>query len=260
MMNEKDTLPLSSAPEQPAPQKRWAALAPWREDAILLCRSSWEITRANYKLILWIGLGVAALIAVLMPRDQALLTAILQDSEQAHTLAWHLSHWGNITYFNLILAILLASLSYLRRSIFLRRLAIAVVLSSLLSGVVACLIRGAAGRARPGNGLAPGFYGPTLDKRKQSFPSGHTASAFGASIPLAVACPPAGVPLILFSGGVAWSRMEKSCHYPGDILASIALASFFGIPLGLAARRMRRDSTTTAAPAAPVPPSSSAQC
>jgi membrane-associated phospholipid phosphatase len=218
-------------------------LAPWREDTVLLARRSSEITRANRWLILGIFLGLVILLPCIMSRDQAVLTAILRDTEHVRTLAWHLSHWGDVWKFNIGLVVILACLARFRQSRFIRRLAIILFLSSALSGLTATTIRGLAGRARPDNGLTPGFYGPTLDKRKQSFPSGHTATAFGASVPLAVAFPPAGVPLLLVSGGVAWSRMQKNCHYPSDVLASIALAAFYGIPLGLAARRMRREQT-----------------
>lgn len=255
MMNENDSpAPPSSCSAEPS------FSAAVKADAATLCRHACEIVCANRWKILSIALAVAVLLLFLMPRDPSLLMCIRAGDEQSSVWAWHLSHWSNAGIFNVGLVLTLVFLARLRHSVFIRRLAVLTFLGSVLSGVTATTIRGLAGRARPDNGLTPGFYGPTLDKRKLSFPSGHTATAFGASIPLAVACPPAGVPLILFSGGVAWSRMEKSCHYPGDILASIALASFFGIPLGLAARRMRRDSTTTAAPAAPVPPSSSAQC
>lgn len=246
-MNDEKTVPSPASPpiERSMAQRVRQAFALWWMEAVELSRCSWGITCANRWKVVWIALGVGALLICVMPYDQSLLTAILQDSEPAHTWAWHLSHWGNITFFNLGLVVILGGIACVRRSDFIRRLAIAVLLCSLFSGIVACTIRGLAGRARPGNGLAPGFYGPTLDKRKQSFPSGHTATAFGASIPVAVAVPPAGVPLLLISGGVAWSRMQKNCHHLSDVLASIALASFYGIPLGLAARRMRREQKTT---------------
>jgi membrane-associated phospholipid phosphatase len=55
-----------------------------------------------------------------------------------------------------------------------------------------------------------------------------------------VALPPVGVPMLIVAAGVSWSRMQNNRHHPSDVLASIAMAFFFGVPLGIVVRRMRR--------------------
>jgi membrane-associated phospholipid phosphatase len=220
-------------------------LACWWADVVCLFRSACAIVAANrWKLLAFALLGVA-LIVWLMPQDLALLAQVRYvgdsvESERVRSLARWLSYWGDLAGFNVFVFATLACFAFVRRSPFFRRLTLAAVMGTVLTGGVANVVRVTTGRARPGSNVAPGFYGPTLSARKQSFPSAHTATSFGACVPLAVAFPPAGVPLLAVSGGVAWSRMQNNCHHPSDVLTSVLLALAFGVPLGLTVRRMRR--------------------
>jgi len=219
-------------------------LACWWADVVCLWRSAGAMLAANrWKLLAFVLVSVV-LIVSLMPQDLALLAQIRHvgdsvESERIRSVARWLSYWGDLAGFNMFVFATLTCFAFVRRSPFFRRLTIAAVLGTVLTGGLVNVIRVSTGRARPGSNVAPGFYGPTLSARKQSFPSAHTATSFGACVPLAIAFPPAGVPLLVVSGGVAWSRMQNNCHHPSDVLTSILIALAFGVPLGLAVRRMR---------------------
>ncbi len=220
-------------------------LACWWADVVCLFRSARAMLAANrWKLLASMLVGVSLIVSII-PQDLVLLAQVRQvgdslESERIQGLARWLSYWGDLAGFNVFVFATLSCFAFVRRSPFFRRLTIAAVLGTVLTGGLVNLIRVSTGRARPGSNVAPGFYGPTLSARKQSFPSAHTATSFGACVPLAVAFPPAGVPLLIVSGGVAWSRMQNNCHHPSDVLTSILFALAFGIPLGLTVRRMRR--------------------
>ncbi|OYW77430.1 MAG: hypothetical protein B7Z37_04115 [Verrucomicrobia bacterium 12-59-8] len=217
-------------------------LACWWADVVCLFRSAKTLLISNrWKLLVFVLLG-SALIAWLMPQDLILLAQVRHvgdspESERIRSLARWLSYWGDVAGFNVLVFVTLAGLAFVRRSSFFRRLTIAAVLGTVLTGGVVNVIRVSTGRARPGSNLPPGFYGPSMSARKQSFPSAHTATSFGACVPLAVAFPPVGVPLLVVSGGVAWSRMQNNSHHPSDVLTSVLLSLVFGVPLGLAVRR-----------------------
>lgn len=220
-------------------------LACWWADVVCLFRSARAMLNANsLKLRAFVLLSVA-LVVWLMPQDLALLSQVRQvddsvECERIRSMARWLSYWGDLAGFNVFVFATLTCFAFVRRSSFFRRLTLAAVMGTVLTGGVVNVIRVSTGRARPGSNVAPGFYGPTLSARKQSFPSAHTATSFGACVPLAVAFPPAGVPLLAVSSGVAWSRMQNNCHHPSDVLTSVLLALAFGVPLGLTVRRMRR--------------------
>ena len=220
-------------------------LACWWADVVCLLRSAKAMMTANHwQLLSFILLG-GALIAWLIPQDLALLAQVRlvgdsTESERVRSLARWLSYWGDFAGFNMFVFATLIGFAFVRRSPFFRRLTLAALLGTVLTGGVVNVIRVATGRARPGSNVAPGFYGPTLSARKQSFPSAHTATSFGACVPLAVAFPPAGVPLLVVSGGVAWSRMQNNCHHLSDVLTSVLFALVIGVPLGLTVRRMQQ--------------------
>jgi len=221
----------------------------WWTDARFLILIAISMVSANRRKILFLSLTGLGLLPCLMQVDLALLSSLRYEPESIENaricmMARWLSYWGDFVGLNLFVFGTLACFSFMRRSPFFRRLTIAALLGTVFTAGVANAVRVTTGRARPGSHLAPGFYGPTLSARKQSFPSAHTATSFGACVPLAVALPPVGVPLLMVSGGVAWSRMQNNSHHPSDVAASIMLSLFFGIPLGLAVRRMKRDSAT----------------
>jgi len=148
-----------------------------------------------------------------------------------------LGKYGDFSYWNLALFFGLLLFSRVRRCGVLRRLATASLLGAVFSGLTVNVLRFSLGRPRPHAQMVDGFYGPCFNGRFHAFPSGHTATASGAAVPLLVACPVVGVPAALVAGSVAWARMRANMHHPSDIAASVIIAGVFGIPLGLGVRR-----------------------
>ena len=164
-------------------------------------------------------------------------SAMLDHREALLSLAGHLSYWGDFVSFNLLLVIGFWAAGHLRRALSLRRIAMALLLCSVLAGAAANVARFSLGRARPNANAPDALYGPRFEGEYHALPSAHTSTAFGAAIPLAIAMPPAGVPALALASGVAWSRLYRNQHRPTDIFCGIWLAALIGVPLGLAARR-----------------------
>ena len=58
-----------------------------------------------------------------------------------------------------------------------------------------------------------------------SFPSGHSASAAAFAIGVALESPLLAAPVGLMAAGVAYGRVHTGVHYPGDVVAGIALGA-----------------------------------
>jgi diacylglycerol kinase family enzyme/membrane-associated phospholipid phosphatase len=58
-----------------------------------------------------------------------------------------------------------------------------------------------------------------------SFPSGHSASAAAFAVGVALEAPLLATPVGLLAAGVAYGRVHTGVHYPGDVVAGIALGS-----------------------------------
>lgn len=86
-------------------------------------------------------------------------------------------------------------------------------------------------RARPDTAIA-GFEALASNPDRFSFPSGHTAAAFGVAVAFAGEPHGLGPGTLLFATGVALSRVYLGAHYPLDVVAGGAL----GVAAGLAAR------------------------
>ncbi|MFM2177070.1 MAG: hypothetical protein RL015_1168 [Verrucomicrobiota bacterium] len=222
-----------------------STLTAWWADALMIQHRTWSIL-AQHRLFVSIALGIAMLtIVVLMPNDLVILKWMHRKEAgtgltMLNQAARELSYWGDFMGFNMLVFVGLGLTAKLRRSLFFRRLVIAAVIGTMACGTLANISRALTGRARPSYKGEPGFYGPTLSANRQSFPSAHTATAFGASVPVAVALPPVGVPMMILSAGVAWSRMHNNRHHPSDVLTSILLSVFIGIPLGMVVKRIRQ--------------------
>lgn len=117
------------------------------------------------------------------------------------------------------------------------RIVAAAMVASTLAGIVANSSRLTTGRTRPRapTGITQGFYGPWHDGRLligdstyNSFPSGHTATAFGLAVPVVLGAPVVGVFVLAGAILVAWSSIALGAHHPSDVVVSILIACAAG--------------------------------
>lgn len=127
----------------------------------------------------------------------------------------------------------------------LARVVVAAMLASTLAGLIANASRLTTGRTRPKESpkIEAGWYGPWHDGKLligrpayNSFPSGHTATAFGLAAVVVFASPAVGVLAVVGAGLVAWASIATGNHHPSDVTVSVILAFFVG---GLVWRWMR---------------------
>ena len=114
------------------------------------------------------------------------------------------------------------------------RIFLAAMVASTLAGMVANASRLTTGRTRPRESpkIEQGFYGPWHEGRLligvpayNSFPSGHTATAFGFAAVLVIASPILGTMVALpLAAAVAWASIGIGAHHPSDVTVSILLS------------------------------------
>lgn len=215
----------------------------WKEMTGILHRRKLVCTAATLLLL-------AAVVFLLVPRDASLLSQVQlkQVPDKAlradlKTLSGEIGRWGDFAGYNLLLVLGVWMGGRVCRSRYFQRLAVASMMCAVLAGLAANVFRFSLGRPRPGAitklGVPDGLYGPQIKWSFNSFPSGHTATAFGSAIPLAVAMPVIGVPALAGAATVSWARMYGNQHHPSDVVVAIWIALLFGVPLGLAVRKTR---------------------
>jgi membrane-associated phospholipid phosphatase len=227
-------------------QKRAFALADWGRwvGAILIEMTAvWRRNRLKCVVLLLAVLAMCVLL--LAPQESKWLKLIvkwraLKELSWLGDLSWALSEYGDFLGFNGLVWVTLYGVAVKQRSRFLRLVLVGSVLGTMMTGGCANILRPLVGRARPNARVEPGFYGPHLEARYHSFPSGHTATAFGGTVPILMAAPQVGIPLMAVSTAIAGSRLYNRAHHPSDVFFSIALALVFGVPAGLAVRRLRK--------------------
>jgi membrane-associated phospholipid phosphatase len=113
------------------------------------------------------------------------------------------------------------------------RVIAAAMIASTLAGIVANTSRLTSGRTRPRESpkIEQGFYGPWHDGHLligqpayNSFPSGHTATAFGLAAVILFASPAAGIFALAGAGLVAWASIAMGAHHPSDVTVSTILS------------------------------------
>lgn len=117
------------------------------------------------------------------------------------------------------------------------RIILAAMIASTLAGILANASRLTTGRTRPRESpkIEQGFYGPWHDGRLligvpayNSFPSGHTATAFGFASVILYAAPGWGIVAVAGAAAVAWSSIAIGAHHPSDVVVSIVIALVAG--------------------------------
>ena len=116
-----------------------------------------------------------------------------------------------------------------------RRAAARGLLSVALTSAVANgPLKSAVRRSRPGNLLVPAGRVRHRATRTSSFPSGHSASAAAFAVGAGSELPWTAAPLGAMAALVGASRVRTGAHYPGDVVAGMAL----GAGIALATRRV----------------------
>lgn len=195
--------------------------------------------RQRPRLCLVFLMGSGLFTAFLFPFDAALVESWTVEHRGGfwNELARGFSYWGDFLTFCVPVGAGLLVLGFFMKKRRIQRMGAACVLGACLAGLTADLLQITTARPRPRHDVQehPGLF--QTHSEFHSFPSGHSATAFGSATALAVAYPPAAIPLMAGAGGVAWSRLYLGAHYPSDLVAGSALGILFGGLLGLAARK-----------------------
>ena len=117
------------------------------------------------------------------------------------------------------------------------RIILAAMIASTLAGILANSSRLTTGRTRPRESpkIEQAFYGIWHEGRwligvpaYNSFPSGHTATAFGFAAVIVFAAPAWGVVAVGLAAAVAWASIGIGAHHPSDVTVSILLSFVVG--------------------------------
>ncbi|HQS51009.1 MAG TPA: phosphatase PAP2 family protein [Daejeonella sp.] len=114
--------------------------------------------------------------------------------------------------------------SMLKNNSSLKRGAIFVLLSVIVSNTISEIFKYTFNRPRPF--LRYSFIQQLTPAYSPSFPSGHTVIAVGMAVALGLIYRPGKYMVIVYSWALAvgYSRMDLGVHYPSDIIASILTA------------------------------------
>jgi membrane-associated phospholipid phosphatase len=113
------------------------------------------------------------------------------------------------------------------------------------SALVNAVVKRVFGRVRPDRAAAQGDRALRRVPHSSSFPSGHSASAAAFATGVALESPATGALIAPLALGVGYSRVHVGVHYPGDVLAGMAL----GCGVALASRHWRTVPTQPTLPA-----------
>ena len=94
------------------------------------------------------------------------------------------------------------------------------------------------GRLRPGEWLAHGGEATFGFAKGVAFPSGHTGHYLSIALPLAVAWPRLGLPLLIVPVFASASRLATNAHFVSDVTGAAAMVVAF---TWVAARALRLD-------------------
>jgi membrane-associated phospholipid phosphatase len=126
------------------------------------------------------------------------------------------------------------------------------VLASLITaGIANGVLKASLGRARPGLELGSSEFRPfVLENGWQSFPSGHTTTAFALATAISAESDRTWVTALTYSAAtlVAWSRSHEDQHWMSDVVGGALIGT---LAARYTARRLdRRDRAREPAPSA----------
>ena len=184
----------------------------------------------------WFVLGFVVLIAVLHLLDRPLSAWGQGLPDNVRAVFFWITEWGKSdwilvpTFIAWLAAWLLSLLTRDNLRLALRELASLagfIFLGVGLPGLAATLLKRAIGRGRPETWTAEAplsfqsFNWSAYDY--QSFPSGHSTTAFAFAAVIAFLWPRALWPMMVFAAAIAISRVIAGEHYPTDITAGAVL-------------------------------------
>lgn len=108
------------------------------------------------------------------------------------------------------------------------RLALLLGLGAGLATLLSQPLKRLCGRARPDSGGVDGFVALARNPDVFSFPSGHTAAAFGVAVALAGQGHGLGHLALVLAAGIGVSRVYLGAHYPLDVAAGALLGLVAG--------------------------------
>ncbi|HYN19611.1 MAG TPA: phosphatase PAP2 family protein [Thermoanaerobaculia bacterium] len=111
------------------------------------------------------------------------------------------------------------------------RLAALLALGATIAVLTSQVLKRLCCRPRPSSSIG-GFASLTENPDAFSFPSGHTAAAFGIAVALAGEGSALGALTLTLASGIAISRVYLGAHYPLDVAAG----TLVGVLAGLTAR------------------------
>jgi undecaprenyl-diphosphatase len=183
--------------------------------------------------ILATALTLAAIRLSVLYLDGPIARAMLGVPPWLHDLAEWVTRFGRADYYLVPLGLVILLLAFGARVLAgeaRRRMArfwVAragfVWLSVALAGLLNDVVKLVAGRPRPNipvEGNAPFTFGYGF----QSFPSGHTAVAFGLALSLGLIWPRWRGPLLVYALAVAASRIILRAHYAADVIGGALVA------------------------------------
>jgi membrane-associated phospholipid phosphatase len=194
-------------------------------------RASWPWLSAPRQMAIAAGVGIAALLLVMVTIDAAAIRGV------GHLPRWIISAFDDITDFGksgwflwpLGLAFLaLAALPPILTSFSQRVLAVIMVRIGFLFTAIAVpslfvtIIKRMIGRARPmvGGSLDPFLYSPFIWRAAYAgMPSGHATTAFAALVAFGTLWPRSRTLWLVYALLIAVSRVVVTAHYPSDVFA-----------------------------------------
>lgn len=208
-----------------------------RSFAFALFRTYRKNLAANRRFYFYLTAGMFALAIMLLPVDRTVHEALLlPKTPTTKATANVISDFGDFWGLPVILGITFWGLGTVMKRPNWKRIALVCLIGSATAGIAVNCLRVNFGRPRPSADYPDGFYGPSASHKFHSFPSGHTAAAFGGAAPLMMINPVAGTAVVTFAASVGWSRMQLKCHYLSDVIIGAWLGLMIGLPFGRACR------------------------